>query len=306
VILAAGLTPAWQQIMRFERLRGGEVNRALDATWCASGKVLNVAVALKALEMPTRVVAPLGGLARAAIDREFDALGIERRWIDVEAPTRVCTTVLEEHDRRVTELVENAPKLSADELRRFSDVFGRESKDAEMIIFSGSLPPDTPATMVCDLVRRAACPVVLDIRGPELLAALDCQPLVVKPNRDELLATLGLNDHDAPTIRRAMRTLNDRGAQWVVVSQGADQVWASGPDHVYQISVPRVTVINPIGSGDCLAAGIASGLCRGMTPIDSIRWGIAAAVDNVGQLLPARLETSRVAKLVPRVTVDRV
>ena len=46
VILAAGLTPAWQQILVFERFSPGEVNRATQAVWCASGKVLNVGCAL--------------------------------------------------------------------------------------------------------------------------------------------------------------------------------------------------------------------------------------------------------------------
>ena len=39
MIVAAGLTPAWQQILRFDALRLGEVNRAVEAHWCASGKV---------------------------------------------------------------------------------------------------------------------------------------------------------------------------------------------------------------------------------------------------------------------------
>jgi hypothetical protein len=46
MIVVAGLTPAYQQIMVHDTLRPGEVNRARDVRWCASGKVLNVAVAL--------------------------------------------------------------------------------------------------------------------------------------------------------------------------------------------------------------------------------------------------------------------
>jgi len=41
VILVAGLTPAWQQILRFDDFRPGEVNRASEVQWCCSGKVLN-------------------------------------------------------------------------------------------------------------------------------------------------------------------------------------------------------------------------------------------------------------------------
>ena len=46
MIVAAGLTPAWQQLMAFDALEPGAVNRAREVTWCSSGKVLNVAIAL--------------------------------------------------------------------------------------------------------------------------------------------------------------------------------------------------------------------------------------------------------------------
>jgi hypothetical protein len=39
VIIAAGLTPAWQQMLVFDGVRVGEVNRAREAYWCSSGKV---------------------------------------------------------------------------------------------------------------------------------------------------------------------------------------------------------------------------------------------------------------------------
>ncbi len=49
MILAAGLSPAWQQIVVLDALSVGEVNRAREVHWCASGKVLNVGLALHCL-----------------------------------------------------------------------------------------------------------------------------------------------------------------------------------------------------------------------------------------------------------------
>ena len=64
----------------------------------------------------------------------------------------------------------------------------------------------------------------------------------------------------------------------------------------WELTPPAVTpVVNPIGCGDCLAAGIAAGLERGETLVDAVRLGIAMASDNVTQLLPARLSSERVA-----------
>ena len=95
MILAAGLTPAWQQVMVFPRFRVGEVNRAAEVHWHAQGKVINVGIAAHHLGGPSLTLATLGGTPLAEIDRELAELGVPRRWITTQAATRVCTTILD-------------------------------------------------------------------------------------------------------------------------------------------------------------------------------------------------------------------
>ena len=99
-----------------------------------------------------------------------------------------------------------------------------------------------------------------------------------------------------------MGELNDLGAQWVVVTSGARPAWVAAEGRCWQVASSRVDVVNPIGSGDCPAAGDAWGLTRGETPLDAIRLGIAAAAENVAQLLPGRIDAGRV--LARRETVS--
>ncbi|HWB00289.1 MAG TPA: PfkB family carbohydrate kinase, partial [Pirellulales bacterium] len=191
MILAAGLTPAWQQILRFERLRWGEVNRAAEAAWCASGKVLNVGTALATLRVPAVTLSPVGGLPASAIEQEFRALDAKAAWIPTAGATRVCTTVLDDATMATTELVENAAGLAPHELRSFADEYCELIAHAQAVVLTGSLPAGTPTTFYRDLLAIRAVPAIIDARGPELLAALEMRPLVVKPNREELERTLG-------------------------------------------------------------------------------------------------------------------
>ncbi len=74
MIVAAGLSPASQTVMRFPSLAQGEVNRA-SAVWrCASGKVLDVAIALEALGCPTRAADTCRTLHPGHLDRAEAAL----------------------------------------------------------------------------------------------------------------------------------------------------------------------------------------------------------------------------------------
>ncbi|MBI1830823.1 MAG: bifunctional hydroxymethylpyrimidine kinase/phosphomethylpyrimidine kinase [Planctomycetes bacterium] len=298
MILAAGLTPAWQQIMCFRRLVPGAVNRAGQVHWCASGKVLNVGMALASLEVSSHTIAPLGGWSGAAIRTEFQTRGLLATWTPTGAATRVCTTVLSEEDHLSTELVENAAGLTEADLDAYAAVYHGLAKQANIVVLTGSLPTGTPPTFYRRLVENTPCPVVLDARGPELLAALSARPRVVKPNREELAATVGRTLANREDLLDAMRELIERGAQAVVVTQGKEAVWVMEGREVWELTPPVVTpIVNPIGCGDCLAAGIAWGLSRGDALLDAVRLAMAAAADNLRDLLPARLSRERVEQL---------
>jgi 1-phosphofructokinase family hexose kinase len=298
VILAAGLTPAWQQIMLLDAFRPGQVNRATQVHWCASGKVLNVAVALHHLGAACKVLSPAGGLAGQEMRRQFQAMGIAARWLDSAAPTRVCTTLLEGQSLQATELVENASPLGPGELDAFVLAYAEEARQATWVVLSGSLPQGTPPSFYRDLLRQTPGGAILDARGPELLQALEMRPFLIKPNREELGKTVGQELIQDDDLFQAMRDLHQRGAAWVVVTDGKNPVHVLGEGKFYQLMPPSIAVVNPIGSGDCLAAGLAWALSQERDHLQAIRYGMAAAAENAGQLLPARLSPERVERLV--------
>lgn len=307
VIVTAGLSPAWQQILVFERFALAEVNRASDAQWCGSGKVLNVGITLSHLGADCCTIAPLGGAARAAIEAEFQSLGAPLRIVGCREPTRVCTTILDRATGTTTELVENARSLSPAEVAACVEAFTAEAAHAAVVVLTGSLPEGVPSSFYRDLLDRTEAQAVLDIRGPELAAALPRRPLVVKPNREELAKTFGRELHTEAELISAMRQLNRDGAQWVVVSAGKDAVLATNGEEVYRLFPPAVEkVVNPIGCGDALAAGMAVAIERGAEVIDAVRYGMAAAADRLRLLLPGRLDPLQVEQIARRISAMRV
>lgn len=295
MILAAGLTPAWQQIIVLDRLVLGEVNRAREVHRCASGKVLNVAIALGRLGGPCAVLSVLGGRTGEEAEREVASLGLEGSWVRASRPTRVCTTLVDRSSGLVTELVENAGSVSAEEIREFVERYEALAGRSDAAVLTGSLPQGSPATLYRDLVERGRCPQILDARGPELLEALAAKPLVVKPNREELARTLGRRFETWGDLLRAAEDLRERGAAWAVITGGREPVLVSGPGGARVFRPPRVSAVNPIGSGDCLAAGLAWALGRGAAVPEAVRFGMGAAAENAAALLSSRvsLDSSR-------------
>ena len=294
MILAAGLTPAWQQMLVFDGLRVGEVNRAREALWCASGKVLNVGIALHHLGGPSRTIALIGGPSGDGIERELDGLGVPATFVRSRRPTRACTTILDRSSGETTELVENAGAVEPDEIGAFREAYAAAARTARMAVLSGSLPPGAGASFYRDLMEAGRCRVVLDARGPELREALALGPFAVKPNREELGKTVGRELRSDADLAAAIEEMHRLGAEWVIVSEGKRALWASGAGRIRRFQPPEVPTVNPIGCGDCLAAGFAWGVDRNMDPWDAVRLGMGAAAENASMLLPSRLDPSRV------------
>jgi 1-phosphofructokinase family hexose kinase len=293
VILAAGLSPAWQHVVVVDGLRPGEVNRARELHSCASGKVINVGLALHHLSggdsAATLTITPAGGPSYDLIHDDLTRCGVPHRLIRTQSPTRICTTVLDRAAGTATELVENAHPISDDELQEFMTAFVQAARGARAVVLTGSTQPSVPPDIFSSLVKAAPCPAVLDIRGEQLLAALDSRPFLVKPNRQELAQTFGhpiVSDED---LHAAMQELHRRGAECVAVTAGMNPAWLLYEGALYQIQpTPAERIVNPIGCGDCLAAGIAWAVGHGANPLDAVRQGMDLAAQNLTTLLPAR------------------
>lgn len=293
MILAAGLSPAWQHVIVVERLRPGEVNRAREVHACASGKVINAGLALHRASGgaagSTLTLATVGGAPAQWIAADLARLGAPHRLVRTAAATRECTTVLDLASGTATELVENARPISAVELEEFCAAFGEEASRAGAAVLTGSTPPGVPANVFAALVSAAACPVVLDVRGPQLLAALASRPFLVKPNREELAETLGVAIDTDEALRDAMAELVRRGAQSVAVTAGREATWVLHQGKFEQLTPPTVEqVVNPIGCGDCLAGGAAWAVGQGATPVEAVWRGMLLAAENLQTLLPGR------------------
>ena len=93
---------------------------------------------------------------------------------------------------------------------------------------------------------------------------------------------------DDRQLLEAMRSLNARGARWVVITQGAGPVWVTSAEQTYRFRpLPAEHVVNPIGSGDAMAAAMAWAIRAGRPMVEAVQLGMAAAAENLATWRPA-------------------
>ena len=303
MILASGLTPAWQQILVFDECTPGHVNRAREAHWCASGKVLNVGIALAQLGADCQVFSVGGGWPLTAMRGDLNNLGVNHRWVETLTTTRVCTTVLDTNTKITTELVQNASPMTRSELALYRRDFSEILDSEDILVLTGSLPKGTPESYYAELMQHAPQRTILDIRGAELMATLPMKPFLVKPNVEELSQTLRRPIKTPEEVSAGIDELHRHGAQWVLITQGCGPVLLASPDKRYSFVPPEAKVVNPIGCGDCLTAGVAMALAEGAEMVEAVKFGMGAAADNLQHLLPGRLVRKRVEEFKNQVVV---
>src|SRR5262249_26273592 len=121
---------------------------------------------------------------------------------------------------------------------------------------------------------------------------------LIKPNREELARTFGRDSLTDEELVDAMQKLNEFGAEWVLVTDGKNPVHVTSAGQVWRIPPLVREVVNPIGCGDCMAAGIAWAPYHGRDAVDTSRLGMAVAADKVGRLLPGEVDRASVEALV--------
>ncbi len=313
MILCVGLSPTVQRTLFFDGLQRGEVNRAKQVLTTASGKGVNVARVLTTLGADARLVHLLGGASGRSIADALDADGIRHDvvWDEDDTPTRTCSTLLTASGE-TTELVEEAAPIAPHDAHLIKASIVNGLLQAQAVCLSGSLPRGMEPELYARIVREAKpynVPVVVDAQGEPLRLALAERPFLVKPNRDEALKTLNLApsgdaDRDANV---AVSGLIDSGAQWALVSSGkTGSLLGDADGNRWRITPPTVEALNPIGSGDSLAAGLLFALIKRCQSIpEACTFGTACAAANCLTPTSGVVRQADVDALLPRVTLEK-
>jgi 1-phosphofructokinase family hexose kinase len=313
MLLVVGLSPAFQRVLYLDELHVGRVTRATGSSLSTGGKALNVARALTSLGAETCLLQVLGGPAGHAVAKALDRAGIRHETLFTSdgTETRTCTTLIEAGGR-VTELVEECPRLAPALLLEVERSLERLLATTTVLCLSGSLPPGVSARWYADQVaaaRARGLQSLVDVQGRPLREALGERPFLVKPNLEETQATLGLpaSGDAAADARVAVAALTSAGAEWALVSmrrRGA--ILGQREGRRFSLSPPPVQVKNPIGAGDTLAAGLLFCLSRGDSVPEAARFGTACAAASCLTDAPAFLNVEAASRLTAEVGLEPI
>jgi tagatose 6-phosphate kinase len=312
MILCVTLNPCLDKTLTVPEWRPGDSVRGLSVREVVGGKGNNVARALARLGRKARPVTFLGGpLGQHCADLLRDDDRLDPLVTASEAPTRVILTVRTEGTAHQTAFFDPDPAITPSEADAlFHRVEGAMLEGGvTALTLSGSSPSPATHGLYSDLIalaRSRRVLVLLDTYGPALDAIWGFWPDAIQLNRREAAAHLR---RPAPTDADLWALLDDWGRHGVrcgVVTDGPGAVLALHRGRRFRAVPPKIDAANPIGSGDCLLAGLADAWLSGLEPEPMIRHALACAVANALVWDAGAFMPEEVRRLEAEIVIDPV
>lgn len=309
MILCLGTTPTVQRTMTFRRVAIDDVNRATGISQYASGKSINAARVLHALENEVLAIGFLGGDTGKFMRADLDHAGIAHDFLEVGAATRLCITVIDEEGGTATELIEEAATVESKGYAKLLREMDANLWRAKVVVISGSLPPGAPADFYAQCVHRCNdehVPVLLDARGQPLIEALPFKPFIIKPNREELAQTVGYPVDSDDALRSAMQKMVEMGTQWIAVTLGKEGAMASNGQAFWRVHSPVIRAVSAVGSGDSFAGGLAAGIAEGQDVPQACALASACGTANALTTRAGHVNLPDVKSLLSQIRIEPV
>ena len=234
--------PAIDYNIACDGLSANTVTRTRNAVYTPNGKGLNVSFTLDHYGVDTTILGFFAGFSGEFIVKGAEALGVPVKPVWTDGITRVNVFLNAGPDTEYNMVNAGAAINEANEQEMFELIDSLD--DMTCLVISGSLPPN-----------------VLDISSHQLADLIAMEPLLIKPNDDELLDIFGIkvSGGDDESVKGAMAELHAKGAKNVLLTLGGAGAYFSNGEHIWFANRTfDVKLLSTVCAGDSSLAAFLS------------------------------------------------
>ncbi|MET3633550.1 tagatose-6-phosphate kinase [Streptococcus porcorum] len=310
MILTITLNPSVDIAYQLDTFHLDTVNRVEKVQKTAGGKGLNVTRVLKQIGEDVVATGFIGGELGSYVKKQLTRNDIKNSFVEIGNETRNCIAVL--HDGKQTEILEQGPTIQEHEALNFIEHLEIILNNVDVVAISGSLPKGLASNYyveIVELCKKYGVAVVLDCSGEALKNVLESQqkPTVIKPNTEELSQLIGKNvTDDIQELKAVLSGQLFQGIEWIVVSLGAKGAFAKHNDKFYRVRIPKIKVVNPVGSGDSTVAGIAASLVHALPDTELLKKANVLGMLNAQEEQTGYVNLENAESLYSQIEVEEV
>jgi 1-phosphofructokinase/tagatose 6-phosphate kinase len=310
MIVTVTLNASVDRTLTVPNFQLGHRHRASQTLTLAGGKGINIARALKRLDVPVVATGLLGGRTGIRILDELSAEAILHDFVRIEDESRTSTAVVDPTATTYTEINEWGPHVRGDELDTLAEKLHYLARDADFVVFAGTLPRGVDEAFYAEALRdlsRRGVKTVLDTEGEPLRRGLEAEPFLVSPNQGEAEDLVGQELNDEQDFGFALGEIAEIGARNVLITQPSGCYALLRENHrhraFFHAGTTVVEPISPVGAGDVLLAGFVAALAAGRSAEDALCLAVGAGTASTLEVGAGRFDPREASRLATEVEV---
>ena len=309
MIVTVTLNAAIDRTLTVPNFQLGQRHRASQGLTLAGGKGINVARALKRLDIPVVATGLAGGRTGTRIVEELTSEAILNDFVRIADESRTSTAVVDPTTATYTEINEWGPHVDPEELAILLEKISYLARGADMVVFSGTLPRGVDdgfyAGAIRDLNRRHVR-AALDSEGMPLRLGVEAEPFLVTPNQREAEGLVGQEFRDDEDYLMAVDRIADMGARNVLLTSELRSFALFREERKrlrFRAIAPQVEPVSAVGSGDVLLAAFLAARTAERPLDEALRAAVAAGTASTLEVGAGRFEPREASRLQSSVDV---
>jgi 1-phosphofructokinase family hexose kinase len=283
LIYCSLLNPALDVSYTLPEFQSGATLTDLASQSTPSGKGLNVARVIKTLGEESCVTGIMMEDSLSQFRRFCDESEVQSDFYAVSGPMRVNTTIIEKGSGQIGHLNSRSVHRGASIAENVLGFLKKKIVAGDIWSFSGSLPEGFPDEFYRRIIRyckKNGATTMLDSRDNPLKLGIMGKPDMIKPNLAEFEGFFGEQIQGIHHIALKAKQLLDRGIAYAFISLGSDGMIAMHENDCLLCSTPPVKVVDTVGCGDALVAGLLVGLSRKFSFSEMCRMAMACGASK--------------------------
>ncbi|MBS6645612.1 MAG: hexose kinase [Clostridiaceae bacterium] len=248
------------------------------------GKGINIARVMSLMGEHSVLYGFLGGGNGRLVFDDMKRYDVEFKAFQTSGETRTTINIIDNRNRKETEITEPGPEVGEYEEQQFLDALEGDLREGDMVICSGipmkGMSEDIyrKVSGICEM-HGSKC--ILDATGVYLEKSFPGRYYFSKPNFSELSELFSITEEEnVENIIKSGKRMLEMGVENLLISTGESGGIFLNEKGIFRAVIPKEEVVSTIGSGDASVAGFCIGVKRGYSAKDCVRLAMACGICN--------------------------
>jgi 1-phosphofructokinase family hexose kinase len=215
----------------------------------------------------------------------LEEYGITPEPVWVDGTNRIAHVIAEEKTNIHSHIITGEVIISREQKQELVDKFRIRVKEADWVIFAGSLPPTLNVDFYSELIliaKEAKTPSLIDSQKQYLIEAIKAKPEIVKMNWDEFEWTFNKKAESIESlISQAKQLYADEELINLVMTMGKNGILALTTEGNYLVKTPFQKPVSAAGAGDAVSSTLVYRLSKGDSWESALKWSGAVSAAAV-------------------------